>query len=62
MMMALPAMVSKAGEYRAKAVECQECAMLAHGAEARRIFEELARRWWRLAERADKLDRDRPAD
>ncbi len=55
--MMMAAMVSKADEYRAKAAECQECAMLAHDAEAKRIFQELARGWRQLAERFDKMDR-----
>jgi hypothetical protein len=57
--MIMAATVSRADEYRAKAVECQERAALAHDAEAKRIFEELARGWRQLAERAAKMDCDR---
>jgi hypothetical protein len=51
-------MLFKADEYRAKAVECRERAMLARDMQAKRILQDLARHWWYLAERADRIDQD----
>jgi hypothetical protein len=48
-------MPSKAEEFRSKAFECHECALGVHNPEAKRMLEDLARLWWYLAERADKI-------
>jgi hypothetical protein len=46
-------MVSRSHECRINAVDCIERAMRARDPEAKRIFQDLARGWWQLAERTD---------
>ena len=41
--------------YRAKAQECLACALLVTNREKNRLYEDLAREWSELAERADNL-------
>jgi hypothetical protein len=55
-------MPSQAEEFRSKAFECHERALGVHSPEAKRMLRDLARLWWHLAERADKIVRTIPAD
>jgi hypothetical protein len=55
-------MPSKAEGFRSKAFECHERALGVHTPEAKRMFEDLARLWWHLAERGDKIVGTIPAD
>jgi hypothetical protein len=47
-------MASRCDEYRVKAIECIEQATRVRDPEAKRIFQDLAHRWWQLAEQTDK--------
>jgi hypothetical protein len=53
-------MTSRCDEFRVKAIECIEHAARARDPEAKRIFQDLARGWWQLAEQSDKAAATHP--
>jgi len=53
-------MTSRCDEFRVKAIECIEHAVRARDPEAKRIFQDLARGWWQLAEQSDKAAATHP--
>jgi hypothetical protein len=53
-------MVSTSDECRVRAIECIELAMLARDSEYKRIYQDTADSWWRLAENADGIASGHP--